>query len=558
MAGFPRAALRAQEDTYAISLVKTAVVDKDVYAIDGKKVRTETYTIQKGDYLWKIFRKRKLFEIFEADELLHIFKKLNSNLRDPNLIYPGQKIVFPLQFASSAVETDQKTNQPVKQPQPEELQKARYKLYTIKPGDSLSYVAMKRFNIPHKYLSRYLTALAEYNPEIKDINRVFPGMVVKMPVYYPDKGFLAGAEAETGAGQKKIEVLPPVKAAMGEALKIIFNRLGEEWRQRGQHYIPLQSGGQVNLRAESFPIILLRNGRRIIIDVHNKLPGNMTELIESSWKNYRVVHLDDQDELRTALSRILPVCGYAKLFDSEQPLELGGDIGLRIRGDWIVIPSRAENGSPRGVFVLRLRQKEHSVIPTTIKSYLDVLDIKVIEYPPVASRADKQEIAAPSSPQDLFAVIERLLELLQLPPSKMVRIPIYDSRETDYNLVIEADFFLKLNEKDAIINLSGLDRKVIDFLRAHRFKVLTLADEKEPLELMKKTLQFLDKDFVAGPHTLRALPKDEAGNIEMKIDGLIFSDHKGKSVFVSPRRLPKEIAAFLAGNDYTVICLPAY
>jgi LysM repeat protein len=558
IAGFPLAALQAQEDTYAISLVKTAVADKDVYPIDGKKVRTESYTVRKGDYLWRLFRKKKLFNTFDANELLRIFKQLNPNLGDPNLIYPGQKVFFPQHFVSSAVETDRKAPEPVRQPGSEELKKARYEIYTVKPGDSLSYVAMKRFNIPRKYLYRhYLKALADYNPEIRNINTVLPGMVVKLPVYYPEKGVLAAAGAESGDEQGKIELLPPAKAAIKEALKIIFTQMGEEWRQHGQHFIPLQSGGQVNLGANSFPMISLRNGRRIVIDARNKLPGKMAGLIESSWQNYRVVHLDAQDEIRTALSKILPVCGYAKLIGRDQPLELGGDIGLRIQADWIVIPSRAEKGSPRGVFVLCLRQKDHSAIPATIKRYLDGLDIKAIEYPPIASRLE-QQVSAAYSPEDLFALIERLLELLERPLSKRIKIPIYDNQKTDYNLIIEADFFLKLHGKDAIINLGDLDQKVIDFLQTHRFQVLTLADEKEPLELVKKTLKFLDKDFVEGPHTFQALPKDDTRNIEIIIDGLIFSDHKDKSVLVSPRRLPQEIVNFLAGSELKVIRLPAY
>ena len=47
-------AQETQEDTYSISLVQTAEVDKEIIEVEDKKVLAESYTIQRGDHLWQL------------------------------------------------------------------------------------------------------------------------------------------------------------------------------------------------------------------------------------------------------------------------------------------------------------------------------------------------------------------------------------------------------------------------------------------------------------------------------------------------------------------------
>ena len=75
------------------------------------------------------------------------------------------------------------------------------------------------------------------------------------------------------------------KKAVGDDLGIIFAEMGEDWVQTGEHFIPLKSEGQIDLRAASFPILNLRDGLRVIVDLNNELPETMATLIESSWGN---------------------------------------------------------------------------------------------------------------------------------------------------------------------------------------------------------------------------------------------------------------------------------
>ena len=50
------------EETYSITLTKTAEIDEDqdTYEVKNKKILGETYTVQEGEWIWKILREKGL------------------------------------------------------------------------------------------------------------------------------------------------------------------------------------------------------------------------------------------------------------------------------------------------------------------------------------------------------------------------------------------------------------------------------------------------------------------------------------------------------------------
>jgi LysM repeat protein len=96
----------------------------------------QVYTVVRGDTL------RKIAARFDTtvDEIL----KINSQIKNANLIYPGDKINIP---ATSTT-------------------------YTVVRGDTLRKIAEK--------FSTTVARLLELNPSIKDANLIYPGQVLKV------------------------------------------------------------------------------------------------------------------------------------------------------------------------------------------------------------------------------------------------------------------------------------------------------------------------------------------------------------------------------------------
>jgi len=547
-----------EEETYSISLVRTAEIDKEIREVGDKKVLTETYTVQKGDRVWQIFRDRGLLKQRNLVEVLDMLKKLNKSLDNLDLIYPGEKIIIPLTIAPIAGATvlAKKGPPPVTVPL-ETIKDMDLEHYIVKPGESFIKIVKGLYDIPMEDLhNEYLNLLKKLNPSIRDLNLIHPGQTVRLPIYSPKvvRMPIKPAPQEASAiPEEKKEELKEIGIQLGE----IFTLIGEEWVQTGKHFIPLKSGGQINLKADSYPIIDLKSGNRVIVDLYNNLPEKMERLIISNWDNYRIVHLQKDDDLKKAIDKIVTLCDYHKIYRAGEPLVLGGDIPLRITADWIINQTPASSDKNGKIVVVNLVDEAGCRTPNTISDFLGGLGIMIIDFPSTEGPADTtaDEIEILEAGDDRSFLVETLLNLMGQRFSSKVEIPVYQGRKADFNLILKADFLLNVRGRDCIIDLSGLGQDVITLLEEHQFLVLPLSNEKDPTVITSRTLDFLGVEFDSKPHPFLAANRDESRNIRLMIPGVIFRDKEGKSVFATHLRLPREIAGFLARKGYRVMSL---
>ncbi|UCF55936.1 MAG: LysM peptidoglycan-binding domain-containing protein, partial [Deltaproteobacteria bacterium] len=327
------------QETYSIFLVKTATPKELTYEVDNKRVHALTYIVQKGDSLWKILRKKGLLRQDNLSELLSVLKKLNRSLRNLDLIYPGEKIIIPLKITSLPPDSDRQKPSPRTKPPIITSKDLKYENHKVKPGDSIARVARRLYSIPPEDLyNEYLELVKKINPTLEDLNAIYAGQVIKLPIYSPEiarKPIEPAFSSKAGGISEKTRLSKKANSLANDLGKILVE-MGEEWIPSGDHFVPFESGGFISLKATSFPILHLQNGLTIIVDITNNLPKNIESLIEACWTNYRVVHLMGKDDLRSALTKILNVCDYPKIYKKGEPLELRGDITLRVTGDWIL------------------------------------------------------------------------------------------------------------------------------------------------------------------------------------------------------------------------------
>jgi hypothetical protein len=268
-----------------------------------------------------------------------------------------------------------------------------------------------------------------------------------------------------------------------------------------------------------------------------------------------VVHVLEKDDLRSALGKILKVCNYPKVLKRGEPIGLQGDVAFRITGDWIVMlpESRADNRP--GVIVINLIHNRTSNTPRMIKDYLRSLDVSIIDYPSANDDASEEmdQVEILEAGKNSSSLVRTILNHTVRSFRSHVQIPVYQSEKAEFRFTINADFFLKIKERDAIIDLTGLAPEMISFLEEHHFLVLSLAAEKEPLAVVEKTLEFLDVQFARGPHSFMATSRDDSRNIRFSLPGIVFSEPQGKAILATPLTLPDEIAAFLSKKGYKIL-----
>jgi LysM repeat protein len=545
-----------EEETYSISLVQTAEVEGNIHEVDGRKVYTESYTVKKGDHIWNILRNKGLLKKRNLMEILEVLKRLNTSLTDLDLIYPDETIIIPLEISPAEGGAFTPEAETVSLASLEGIE--GLELYTVKKGDSLIRVVKSLYGVPDKLIyNEYLDQLKRLNPYVEDLNRIFPGQKVRLPIYSPQtvrmpitpspiRGKFRGGTEED---------LRSIAFQLGE----VFTLIGEEWLQTGKHFIPLKNGGQINLNADSYPIINLRNGRRVIVDLYNDLPEDMSDLITSSWGNYGIVHLESGVDLKEAMNRIIILCDYKKIQGINEALVLGGDIPLRITADWIIHRVSGESAGGQDIIIVNLLDDEDPGTPASIRAFLRGLGIQTVDYPPFAdSEGEYQEGAEVfgDTGDDAYSLMEKLLGLNGAEFSRDEEIPIYPDEKADFSLVIKADFVFDVQGRDHIIDMSGLDPEIMALLNEHGFQVLSLSEQEKSFAIVTRTLDFLNIEYDSGSHIFWGADRTELRNIRLEIPGIIFRDYEDRDIFATHVNIPEEIPSFLNSKGYRILFLP--
>jgi len=568
----------SDEETYSISLTQTAEPEPEAeqavraaekqesFSLEGKKVVTETYTVKKGDHLWQLLRERGLLEKRNLPELLAALKKLNASFTNLDLIYPGDKIIIPLTITpvKGLPLVAAKGEESVISL--EQLKDLKLESYTVQQGDSLIKVVKGRYSLRDEQINdRYLQILSRLNPEIDNLNRIYPGQVVRLPIYTPQVVRMpirrekptrpletAQAAAQTTSTSPEQQKAP---SPLTQQLSEFFALLGEEWINSGEHFIPLKAGGQVNLKAEAFPILSLGNGQRVIVDLYHELPEKMAQVIAANWENYRIVHLKGNEDLRGALNKILPACDPYRVYKQGEPLELQGDITLQVSADYILQSSEDRSKT----LLIHLADKNAYRMPMELRSFLAHYGVKTIEYPPGQPPAGE---AAPLGKADvLFAgkdkgtIVESVLNLTGQTFSRDVEMPIIQGQKSGVSLSVKADFFLYVDGKDSIIDCTGIGADIVPLLKEYKVSVLSLGNEQDPAQLVARTLEFIGVTFDSKPQPFTPAGKAGGKNYKLTIPGIVFKDTHGRNVFASHLKLPDDIAGFLSRQGYMVLSL---
>ncbi len=464
------------------------------------KVQIETFVIRQNDHLWSIFREKGLIAQHNFPMLLNIFKELNPSLHDQDMIVPGQKIILPIKIlAVGGCPPDKQ----VLLPQETGTEAHRYDEISC-PGNEAAIAKVKSSRVT-----------------------------------------------------KKEEKITQPSSAIAFDLKKIFSQIGAKWLQKGEYVIPIKPKGHIRLDGKCFPIICFDNGLKVIIDLNNSLPHELSQIVILSCDDYRVIHVTKEDDLRSVIDNILDECDFPRLLKNGEPFELNGEIDMKITGDWIIILSEEPSGQEPPAIVINLQYGERSPMPYMIRDYLKKFNVRVIDYPPFNGESSgrifpEQKWEWHKNPVRL---VRKIFELIGMPFSEQAEIPVYKSGKADFELTVTADFFLKFNGNNIILDLTGLDEKMLSLLKRNRYIILSVADEKDPLAILRKLLDFFNIQFDTGLHPIMAMPGNTPNNVQLLIPGTVFLDHKKNTILAISKHLPDEIISFLSQRGYKILIL---
>jgi hypothetical protein len=236
-------------------------------------------------------------------------------------------------------------------------------------------------------------------------------------------------------------------------------------------------------------------------------------------------------------------------------MRLSEGLPVRVRADWVVQTDPQDPLQKSRVIAVTLLDPGSARTPAPLKNLLQDLGIRVVEYPSGAetpARPDEKvtPFKAGGSPQEL---VEKLLELTGQSFSKGAEIPVYPDRKTDFNLSVKADFLFRLNERESVIDLSGIGPEVISLLAERQFRILSLSGDLRPPGVISRVLDFLGIPYDSNPLALLAAERDESRNILIRVPGITFSGKEGQRILATGLPLPNALGSFLSEKGYRIL-----
>ena len=568
---FHKGEAKNPKDYINLSLTNTVSVKK----YKNLKVYYEPYTVRKGEWLWKILADRYKIPFDQRGNFLHVLKKLNPTIPNTNRVYPGQKIFIPLKLET--VET-------ISVPTSSQPPSVSVKEHTVRPGESLSSILLHVYKVPgHLAFNEYTKLFRKSNPTIKNPNLLRVGQRILVPVFEPiskkedklpkeraakpliaeetniEKNLSPPSGAKDKAASMETEEAVPFVTESGtkgikDFIGTIFKDIGDHYVNKGNYHIPIPGRGELTLDNEIFPILEMNSGRKVIINVGDRLPARIKKLIESNWKSYKILNIQKDEGIESIFNKLSPLSGYYSIIRGDKPLILKGKIMIKVWADWIIFKDKESFIKNRGYAVNFIRRKDKEV-PLAIKDYIERLGVRVIDiflYGKKEQRQDQKK-GTIGEEEDVVSLnsstnnelIRTLLTLTDQPFTAGVKLPLSNTRSSGFNLEITADIFLRRGDRDCIISLNDLPDDLAEILTENKLRILKLQKDETPESAISKVLNFLDVGFSSSTFEFDTVQKGDRHNISITIPGFLFQKNNSSKVLLTKANLDKNINLLL-------------
>ena len=530
---FYKAVADDPNDHLNLSLTKTAFIKK----YGDLKVYYEPYTVKEGEWLWRILADRYKIPLDQRSNLLHVLKKLNPTIPNTNKVYPGQKIFIPLKLETVETRFAPTSPQPLS---------ASVKEHTVKPGESLSTIFLHVYKVPgHLVFNEYVSLFCKSNPTIKNPNLLRVGQRILIPVYEPlSKKEDKPIPFRTESGTKGIK----------DFIGTIFKNTGDHYIDKGNYYIPIPGRGELTLNNETFPILEMKSGRKVIIDVSDQLPARIEKLIESNWKNYKILNIQKDEGIESIFNKLSPLSGYYSITRGDKPLILKGKITIKVWADWIVFKDKGSFIKNRGYAVNFIGKKDKEV-PLTIKDYIERFGMRVIDISLAGKEEHRQDQkkGSISREEEIITLnsstnnelIHALLTLIDQPFTAGAKLPLLSKGTSGFQLGITADIFIKRGVRDCIISLQNLPHDMVEILTENEFRILEVQKGETQELVISKVLDFLGIGFSFSTFEFDTAGKGDPHNIAIAVPGFLFQGNDLPKILLTKADLDKNITSFL-------------
>lgn len=505
----------AKEDTAQITLRKTAVSKKNVY----------TYVVKKGDILSAIVRYTPGVTEEDISDNYRLIQELNPDIKDVNVLKVGQSLSLPGKLLTASEEAGIRTSTATGV-ETAATSSPQSRTYAIKKGDTLIKIITNELKLKTDPKGT-LKIIKSMNPNIVDVNKIYAGDVIKLPV--KDVLVKATENIDDTKEEKLIEerlvqsentiqlkdkITMPPEARLA-VIKHVITKMNGTFTSTGNYYLPIPKIGQVTIDCSKIPVIEFDDKTILFLDLENRAPDNLKKIISDNWTNYYLVKVDKKDDVIAILRKVFNTTKTYSMTKKDNPITIGTNLSVEFFVDW-VITQTSQQQSPPLMQGLRLIYDNNMLLPKAVKNYARKNGVIITEISGETGLTGKPEeiyslpvmpVYPTTSAKDFsYAFVSNL----GLAADKDVDIKIFDTEKDGINLAIKADVVVKHDNKKYVIYSRDLSPQFITVLKQAGNELIFVNDKESPKNIMEKILRTFNIPFVSGNFTFSGLDKKQA------------------------------------------------
>jgi hypothetical protein len=506
----------SQEDTAQIVLRKR-VVAKD---------RPSVYIVQKGDNLSTIIRRKLGKPASGSPSVNRLVRKLNPQIRNANLIYPGQKITLP------------------------RLAEPGKAGYVVRKGDSLWAILHDRLRVPAAEMAKWIGLTKDLNPGLVNANRIYPGQ----PLILPGRGEPAPGPVEQAASAAQADA-PHMDARAFrptdrdlDIIAAVVKQSGGTVARSGKVFIPLTDDEHLALDCADIPMVELADGSRIFLDFGRQIPADTASLVRSRWANFTVIN-DGGDGVYSALAAIFGDSREYTFRRHEGALTIGTAPVLKLQVDWIL--SRKGTGGQETILCgVCITSGRSQPLPEPVARFAEKHGVPVLEIdegigavrirqaPPLAP--DIRSLDAGGN----RALVGSLLDMLGYAYTKDRRVSVLDAAKDGPPMAIRADYSVRIGTRTVVIQFGDLPSQFQVKLNEEGMGLVQIAGDDDRKTVLEKALKGLDVPYVQENAEFSSPGEDRPPRWILTLAAIRLTSEKGTIDLIAPDA-DREICAFI-------------
>ena len=575
----------------SVLLYKNYVVRYD----KGQDILCDPYIVQKGDWVFKLFRQKGEISHKDFPEFLAIFKRINPHIRNIDLIRPGQHIFIPLKKLKKDSLPGQSSgivtmpfvtisNLP-------DVIKPHSTKHIVQEGEFISRLIARGYDTRFgtKPYNEAIKLFRLINPDIVNVDQIYPGQKLYIPdTSLRDKPWYKSLFDSYGnitikADLNNLDVKTPepfISISTDQPDNIlspfaaIASILDAKFLNKGIYYFPGQGKADYRLDLSSFPLIELKDKTKILLasspdkdkDKDKKINEPDLTAIKSYWSNVKIVPIANKASTEQALESVF------ELFEKEafKNKISFSDQGLKVevRGKWIIDQSYFAD-EEAGHLCITPVNDPHERAPDSIVRYLEQHNIIIKDFlkdfngtKHKSKKVQNENTAEDARP--LKNTTENII-IIDFADRKTFVNKLLTTMGYNYTQNVDITFPYAGIQIKALSNLiSTGDGKslLVDFgdlygdaaisIKKTGLGIIQINNKNNAHEVIRKILDALEASYTKYP-TFLAAKRPDTYNISLTIPGYLISNKKQHKILLATASINDDIVQFLINKGIKVI-----